>query len=145
MTDIRGPLWVPGGGSDWQSQVHRMAAQTTNPMLAAVEAVQGSMYSPAAVENRKQMRAMNNRRNKDGYRIASNMQIAMPKIRQPMGTLGDQGVPFNVDDEEGVTVPASVQAQAVEEVLSLYNLLRHFEVDASGEFITALFAWKAGK
>ena len=30
----------------------------------------------------------------------SNMQIAMPKIRQPMGTLGDQGVPFNVDDEE---------------------------------------------
>jgi len=99
-------LWTPGNGS-WQSQVHRMAAQTMNPMVAAGEAVQGSFLNGTDAANRKLMRAMNNRRNLGGYRgrqivgsAGSNMQIAMPKIRQPMGTLGDQGVPFNVDDEE---------------------------------------------
>lgn len=32
--------------------------------------------------------------------MGTNMQIAMPKIRQPLGTLADKGIPFNVEDEE---------------------------------------------
>lgn len=100
------PLWTPGGGG-WESDVTRLRQGRTtinpDPLIQGRYAAQESSYSQAAMENRKQMRAMNNRRNKEGYiRTASgaNMQIALPKQRQPMGTLGEQGVPFNVEDEE---------------------------------------------
>lgn len=102
---MTGPIWTPGHGDNWQ-QFAKMAAQTTDPLIAGAQAVQGSFLNGTDAANRKLMRAMDNRRKLGGYRgrqflgTGSNMQIAMPKIRQPMGTLGDQGVPFNVDDDE---------------------------------------------
>jgi len=42
-----------------------------------------------------------NRQRIGTYRTGgSNMQIALPKIRQPLGTLADKGIPYNVEDEE---------------------------------------------
>lgn len=99
-------LWTPADRGPLGRLARAAAGQTMNPLIAGVEAVQNSMLNGTDEANRKLMRAMNNRKNLGGYRgrqfigSGSNMQIAMPKIRQPMGTLGDQGVPFNVDDEE---------------------------------------------
>lgn len=97
-------LWIPSGS--WGAEANRLRTAgiplSNNPTMAASEAADIS----ASVHNRKLMRAMNNRNNLGGQRgrqvlgTGSNMQIALPKIRQPMGVLADQGVPFNVEDEE---------------------------------------------
>lgn len=36
-------------------------------------------------------------------RTASNVQMAMPKIRQPFSSLQDKGIPFNVQDPKELT------------------------------------------
>lgn len=50
----------------------------------------------AAVNNRTLTSAM--RKNASMSRTASNMQIALPKIRQPLSSLEDKGIPYDTSD-----------------------------------------------
>lgn len=74
-------LWVP-----------KSATVNPNPVTEARRAL-GRMDSPdGLVSNRTLVHSMR--------KSGSNMQIAMPKVRQPLGTLADKGIPYNVEDED---------------------------------------------
>jgi len=94
------------GGSNWQNEVSKLrrmgASMPNSPTQARAEA----MNMQAAINNRSLTASMN-RSKLGGYRgrqffgnNGSNMQIAYPKVRQPLGTLADKGIPFNVEDED---------------------------------------------
>ena len=93
------------GGANWQNEVSKLrkmgASMPNSPTQARAEA----MNMQAAVNNRSLTASMNRSRmaNYRGRQFTafqgSNMQIALPKVRQPLGTLADKGIPFNVDDE----------------------------------------------
>ncbi|QZE10430.1 portal protein [Mycobacterium phage ScoobyDoobyDoo] len=73
-------LWVP------------KSAATVHPDALVQARRAGREMSDTAINNRALVNAMR----KEG----SNMQIALPKIRQPLGTLADMGIPHDVHDEE---------------------------------------------
>ncbi len=93
------------GGANWQNEVSKLrkmgAAMPVSPTQARAEAINVR----TAISNRSLTASMNRSR-LAGYRGrqflggGSNMQIALPKVRQPLGSLADKGIPFNVDDEE---------------------------------------------
>ena len=94
------------GGRNWQNEVNKLrrmgAAMPNSPSQARAEAIN----MQAAINNRTLTASMN-RSKLGGYRgrqffgnNGSNMQIALPKVRQPLGTLADKGIPFNVEDDE---------------------------------------------
>jgi hypothetical protein len=94
------------GGRNWDTEVSKLrkmgAALPNSPTQARAEA----MNMQASVNNRSLTASMN--RSKLGnYRgrqftafQGSNMQIALPKVRTPLGSLADKGIPYNVEDEE---------------------------------------------
>ena len=93
------------GGANWSNEVSKLrkmgASMPNSPTQARTEA----MNMQAAINNRSLTASMNRSRmaNYRGRQFTafqgSNMQIALPKVRQPLGTLADKGIPFNVDDE----------------------------------------------
>ena len=104
---------VPAGGN-WQNEVNRLKqagyALPHNPVMARLEAKKVadtvSRGSLTDMANRKLAADMNRRRMAaargapGGGRIitASDLQMALPKIRQPLSSLMDKGIPFNVND-----------------------------------------------
>ena len=93
------------GGSNWQSEVSKLrkmgASMPYSPTQARAEAVN----MQTAITNRSLTASMNrsklgNYRGRQFLGSGSNMQIALPKIRQPLGSLADKGIPYNVEDEE---------------------------------------------
>ena len=94
------------GGSNWQNEVSKLrrmgASMPNSPTQARAEA----MNMQAAVNNRSLTASMNRSRMASyrGRQVigmqGSNMQIALPKVRQPLGTMADKGIPFNVEDDE---------------------------------------------
>ena len=92
-------------GPSWDSEVNKLrkmgASLPNSPSQARAEA----MNMQAAVNNRTLTSSMNRQR-MASYRgrqfmgSGSNMQITLPKVRQPLGTLTDKGIPFNVEDED---------------------------------------------
>lgn len=101
-------LWRPGDGGSWKNEVSKLrkmgASLSNNPSMARAEAnAMGNSVDNQTLINyfgRRRASADANRQRLGSYRTGSNMQIAMPKIRQPLGTLSDKGIPFNVEDEE---------------------------------------------
>ena len=104
---------IPAGGN-WQNEVNRLKtagyALPNNPVMARLEAKKVadtvSRGSLTDMANRKLAGDMNRRRMAaargapGGGRIitASDLQMALPKIRQPLSSLLDKGIPFNVND-----------------------------------------------
>ena len=94
------------GGPNWQNEVSKLrrmgASMPNSPTQARAEA----MAMRESVNNRSLIASMNRSRlgNYRGRQFTafqgSNMQIALPKLRQPLGSLADQGIPFNVDDDD---------------------------------------------
>ena len=102
---------VPAG-RNWQNEASRLKAagyaMSRNPVMARLEAAKvadsigrGSLVD---IANRKMTADMNRRRlagtrlAAGTTRIASDMQMAMPKMRNPVGNLMEKGIPFNVND-----------------------------------------------
>lgn len=94
------------GSANWSSEVSKLrkmgASMPNSPTQARAEA----MNMQAAVNNRSLTASMNRSRlaNYRGRQFTgfqgTNMQIALPKVRQPLGSLADKGIPFNVEDDE---------------------------------------------
>ncbi|AVJ48599.1 portal protein [Mycobacterium phage Pier] len=99
-------------GSNWSAEVNRLRKAGVNmpnsPTMARAQAValQNTVDNKPLIDyfQGRRRAAEANRQRLASYRkqgnFGSNMQIAMPKIRQPLGTLADKGIPFNVEDEE---------------------------------------------
>lgn len=93
------------GGANWSNEVSKLrkmgASMPNSPTQARAEA----MNVQAAINNRSLTASMNRSRmaNYRGRQFTAfqgtNMQIALPKVRQPLGSLADKGIPFNVEDE----------------------------------------------
>lgn len=76
-----------------------------NPVMARAEAqsIQTAVSNQSLTDAMRKRRAQANRDSLNGQRSgmmrhAADMQIALPKMRTPMGTLSDMGIPTNVDD-----------------------------------------------
>jgi hypothetical protein len=99
-------------GRNWGSEATRLKAAGYNlpgGLSAKVEARQVANAmgrgSPVDLSNRAQSSDMMRRRAATSrgatgvsIRTASDMQMALPKIRQPLSSLMDKGIPFNVHD-----------------------------------------------
>lgn len=93
------------GGKNWSNEASKLrkmgAAMPYSPTQARAEAIN----MQTAISNRSLTASMNRSR-LAGYRGrqflggGSNMQIALPKVRQPLGSLADKGIPFNVEDDD---------------------------------------------
>ncbi len=57
-----------------------------------------SSSAAAQAHNRTLTSQMNRTKLSSGQRTAANLQMALPKIRQPLGSLMDKGIPFNTED-----------------------------------------------
>lgn len=92
------------GGSNWQSEVSKLRKMGASLPYSQTQARSEAVNMQTAVNNRSLTASMNRSRmaNYRGRQFVggSNMQIALPKIRQPLGTLADKGIPYNVEDEE---------------------------------------------
>ena len=103
---------TPAGGN-WQNEANRLRqagyAMPNNPVMARLEArkVADSIGRGSLTDlmNRQRTAEMNrsrlaSTRGSTGslIRTASDVQMALPKIRQPLSSLSDKGVPFNVND-----------------------------------------------
>lgn len=103
---------VPGSGN-WQAEVSRLRnagySLSHNPVMARVEAKKvadsvgrGSLTD---IANRQRTAEFNRRRlagtrgaTGGMLRTGTDMQLALPKIRQPLSSLIDKGVPFDIHD-----------------------------------------------
>jgi hypothetical protein len=103
---------TPAGGN-WSAEAARLRqagySMSRNPVMARLEAARvaesvgrGSLTDMA---NRKMTADMNRRRlaSQRGatagmIHTASDLQMALPKIRQPLSSLMDKGIPFNIND-----------------------------------------------
>ena len=103
---------TPAGGN-WQNEANRLRqsgyAMPNNPVMARLEArkVADSVGRGSLTDlmNRQRTSEMNrsrlaSTRGSTGslIRTASDVSMALPKIRQPLASLADKGVPFNVND-----------------------------------------------
>ena len=102
-------------GKNWGAEANRLRqagyAMPNNPVMARVEAKQVadsvSRGSLTDMANRRMTSDMNRRRlastrGSTGsiIRTGSDLQMALPKIREPLGSLVNKGIPFNVNDPE---------------------------------------------
>lgn len=104
------PIWQPGEGSSWQHEVNKFRRMGASLPNSSVQARAAAADMTNTLNNTQLIDYFRRRRNATDNReriasmhrqgMGSNMQIAMPKIRQPLGTLADKGIPFNVEDEE---------------------------------------------
>ena len=100
------------GGSNWQNAANKLRnagySLSNNPVMARLEAKKAAdamgRGSLTDLANR-QRTAEFNRRRLSGQRAAlgmtrvgSDMQMALPKIRQPLSSIIDKGIPFNIND-----------------------------------------------
>lgn len=103
---------VPSGGN-WQNEANRLRtagySMSRNPVMARVEARKVAdtlgRGSPTDMANRQMTADMNRRRlaatrgaTPSMTRTASDLQMALPKMRTPGSSLLDKGIPFNVQD-----------------------------------------------
>lgn len=93
------------GGSNWSNEVSKLRKMGASLPYSPTQARAEAMNMQAAVNNRSLTASMNrsrlaNYRGRQFLGGGSNMQIALPKVRQPLGTMADKGIPFNVEDEE---------------------------------------------
>lgn len=93
------------GGPNWSNEVSKLRRMGASMPMSPTQARAEAMNMQAAVNNRSLTASMNRNRlaNYRGRQFlggGSNMQIALPKVRQPLGSLADKGIPFNVEDEE---------------------------------------------
>lgn len=93
------------GGSNWQTEVSKLRKMGASMPYSPTQARSEAMNMQAAVNNRSLTASMNrsklgNYRGRQFLGNGSNMQIALPKVRQPLGSLADKGIPYNVEDEE---------------------------------------------
>lgn len=107
MTNPNSPIFK--AGSNWSAESARLKAagyNLPNGLQARLEARQVADMqgrgSPIDMANRQMTSDMNRRRlsgNRGGtLRTASDLQMALPKIRQPLSSLLDKGIPFNIND-----------------------------------------------
>ena len=102
---MSGPLYR--GSANWSAEANRLRTagigMPVNPTMARAEAQNISIAA-----HNKSLTAQMNRQRLASYRgggggmqrTAANLQIALPKIREPLGTLQDKGIPFNVENRE---------------------------------------------
>jgi hypothetical protein len=94
------------GGRNWANEVSKLRKTGTAMPVSPTQARAEAMNMQAAVNNRSLTASMNRNRlsNYRGRQFTAfqgtNMQIALPKVRQPLGSLADKGIPFNVDDDD---------------------------------------------
>jgi hypothetical protein len=93
------------GGANWQNEVTKLRKMGASMPYSPTQARTEAMNMAAAVNNRTLTASMNrsrmaNYRGRQFLGGGSNMQIALPKIRQPLGSLVDKGIPHNVEDEQ---------------------------------------------
>ena len=90
-------------GANWQNEVTKLRKMGASMPNSPTQARSEAMNMQAAINNRSLTASMNRSRmaNYRGRQFTggSNMQIALPKVRQPLGSLADKGIPFNVEDE----------------------------------------------
>jgi len=109
ITDNRGSRRTASGvhlpGANWDATAKSMRSQgftlPTSGTQARLQARQvvtdvRERGTVTDVQNKAAMHAMREQRIKQ--RTAANTQMVMPKVRQPLGTLMDKGIPFNVQD-----------------------------------------------
>lgn len=105
---------ITPAGRNWNHEVTRLKQAgypvSRNPVMARMEAKKVadsvSRGSLTDMANRKMTADMNRRRvngsrastTSGTIRTASDMQMALPKQRQPLGSLIDKGIPFNIND-----------------------------------------------
>jgi hypothetical protein len=93
------------GSANWASEVSKLRKMGASMPYSPTQARTEAMNIQAAVHNRTLTASMN-RSKVGGYRGrqflggGSNMQIALPKIRQPLGSLVDKGIPHNVENDD---------------------------------------------
>ena len=94
------------GGANWSNEVSKLRKMGTSMPYSPTQARTEAMNMQTAISNRSLTASMNRSRmaNYRGRQFTgfqgTNMQIALPKVRQPLGSLADKGIPFNVEDEE---------------------------------------------
>lgn len=99
---------IPAGGN-WSSEAARLKqagfTMPNSPVQARLEARRVaetvSRGSLTDIANRRMTADMNRRKASSGgsfVRTAADLQMALPKIRQPLSSLMDKGIPFNVND-----------------------------------------------
>ena len=94
------------GGANWSNEVSKLRKMGASMPYSPTQARTEAMNMQTAISNRSLTASMNRSRmaNYRGRQFTgfqgTNMQIALPKTRQPLGTLADKGIPFNVEDEE---------------------------------------------
>ena len=90
-------------GSNWQSEANKLRKMGVSLPNSPTAARQEAMNMAASVQNRSLVSQMNRSRigNYRGRQVTgSNLQIAMPKVRQPLSSLQDKGIPYDVMNEE---------------------------------------------
>lgn len=95
-------------GTNWGSEASRLRAAGYNlpgglkAKLQSRQTAEGGRGSMTDMANRQMVSDMNRRRlagNRGGtIRTGSDLTMALPKIRQPLSSLLDKGVPFNIHD-----------------------------------------------
>lgn len=93
------------GGANWQNEVSKLRKMGASMPYSPTQARSEAMAMRESVNNRSLIASMNrsrlgNYRGRQFLGGGSNMQIALPKVRQPLGSLADKGIPFNVEDED---------------------------------------------
>lgn len=94
------------GGKNWDTEVSKLRKMGASMPYSPTQARAEAMAMQTSINNRTLTASMNRNRvnNYRGRQFTafqgSNMQIALPKVRQPLGSLADKGIPFNVDDDE---------------------------------------------
>lgn len=87
------------GGANWQSEVTKLR-KMGHALPNSAPAARAEAANIATAVNNRTLTATMNRQRLASYRQGSNMQMAIPKMREPLGSLRDKGIPFNVDNYE---------------------------------------------
>ena len=103
MTSPGGRFWI-GNADQEMRRLRAMGATLPNaPYQARLEAkrMSDTVTRGSLVDNTNRMMGADFRRRRaSNLRTGANLQMAMPKIRTPLGSLEDKNVPFNVEDRK---------------------------------------------
>jgi len=102
---------APGGGRFWvgnaDQEIRRLRAMgatlPNSPPQARLEArrMSDTVTRGSLVDNtNRMMQGDFHRRRMASLRTGANVQLAMPKLRTPLGSLEDKNVPFNIEDRK---------------------------------------------
>jgi hypothetical protein len=76
------------------------ARLTAKQVVSDIGEARSSRESAANIANRAIAAEMRRKANANGQRTAANMQMVLPKMRQPLSSLMDKGIPFNTQDAD---------------------------------------------